>query len=142
MEKTKGVLVKMFFNMHKDSFSMSDMNELFTLEELKSSISEVLDEDKIFIIDLAIFIEEINKRCHVFEDVSKEDLRVIRSLWDSFDTNRLFDIRQTCSDEQIKKVITKMLILKNAYKKVNEELISIDLEDYFIPREKLIEIAL
>lgn len=132
----------MFFNMHKDSFSMSDMNELFTLEELKSSISEVLDEDKIFIIDLAIFIEEINKRCHVFEDVSKEDLRVIRSLWDSFDTNRLFDIRQTCSDEQIKKVITKMLILKNAYKKVNEELISIDLEDYFIPREKLIEIAL
>ena len=132
----------MFFNMHKDNFSRSDINELFTLEELKSSLSEVLDDEKIFVIDVAIFIEEICKRSHGFEEMGKEDLRVIRSLWDNFDTNKLFDLRQTCSDEQIKKVITKMLILKNAYKRVNDELISMDLEDYFIPRERLIEIAL
>ena len=43
MEKTKGILVKIFFNMHKDSFSRSDMDELFTLEDFKSSLSEVLD---------------------------------------------------------------------------------------------------
>ena len=141
MEKTKGILVKMFFNMHKDSFSRSDMDELFTLEDLKSSLSEVLGEEKIFVIDLAIFIDEINKRCQHPEDMAKEDMKVIRGLWDGFDTDRLFDLRQNCSDEQISKVITKMLILKNAYRKVNDELISIDLEDYFIPREKLIEIA-
>ena len=132
----------MFFNMHKDNYSRSDMNELFTLEDLKSSLSEVLDEEKIFVIDVAIFIEEIYKRSHGFEEMSKDDLRVIRNLWENFDTNKLFDLRQTCSDEQIKKVITKMLILKNAYKRVNDELISMDLEDYFIPRERLIEIAL
>lgn len=142
MEKTKGILVKMFFNMHKDNFSKSEMDELFTLEDLKSSLSEVLDDDKIFVIDLAIFIEEINKRCQYLEDMTKEDTRVIKSLWDSFDTEKLSNIRQTTPDEQIKKVITKMLVLKNAYKRVNEELMSMDLEDYFIPRERLIEIAI
>lgn len=132
----------MFFNMHKDNFSRSEMDELFTLEDLKSSLSEVLDDDKIFVIDLAIFIEEINKRCQYLEDMTKEDTRVIKSLWDSFDTEKLLNIRQTTHDEQIKKVITKMLVLKNAYKRVNEELMSMDLEDYFIPRERLIEIAI
>lgn len=132
----------MFFNMHKDNFSRSDLDELFSLEELKSSLIEVLDEEKIFVVDLAIFIEEINKRCQGSGDTSKEDMRVLKGLWDNFDSDRLTDLRESCSDEQIKKVITKMLILKNAFKRMNEELITLDLEDYFIPRERLIEIAL
>jgi hypothetical protein len=142
MEKTKGILVKMFYNMHKDNFSRLEFDELFTLEDLKSSLSEVLDEEKVFIIDLAIFIEEINKRCTHPEDTAKEDMNIIKSLWEGFDAVRLSNLRESCSDEQIKKIITKMLILKNAYKRVNEELISIDLEDYFASRETLIEIAL
>lgn len=142
MEKTKGILVKMFYNMHKDDFSRLEFDQLFTLEDLKSSLSEVLDEEKIFIMDLAIFIEEINKRCVDFDEIPKEDMKTIRNLWEGFDSVRLSDLRETCSDEQIKKIITKMLILKNAYKRINEELISIDLEDYFVPRERLIEIVL
>lgn len=142
MEKTKGILVKMFYNMHKDNYSRLELNELFTLEDLKSSLLEVLDEDKIFVIDLAIFIEEISKREGDFTSISKEDMRTIKLLWENFDTTRLISIRNSCSDERIVKIITKMLILKNAYKRLNEELISIDFEDYFISREKLIEIAL
>lgn len=142
MEKTKGVLVKIFFNMHKDGFSRLDLDELISLEDLKSSLLEVLDEDRIFVLDLAIFIEEINRRCRSFDELSKEDLRTLRALWEGFDQERLYNLRNTSSDEEIKKVLTKMLILKNAYKKLNEELFSLDLEDYFIPREKLIEIAI
>ena len=142
MEKTKGILVKMFYNMHKDDFSRLEFDQLFTLEDLKSSLSEVLDEEKVFIMDLAIFIEEINKRCVDFDEIPKEDMKTIRNLWEGFDSVRLSDLRETCSDEQIKKIITKMLILKNAYKRINEELVSIDLEDYFVPRERLIEIVL
>jgi hypothetical protein len=142
MEKTKGILVKMFYNMHKDDFSRLEFDQLFTLEDLKSSLSEVLDEEKVFIMDLAIFIEEINKRCVDFDEIPKEDMKTIRNLWEGFDSVRLSDLRETCSDEQIKNIITKMLILKNAYKRINEELVSIDLEDYFVPRERLIEIVL
>lgn len=132
----------MFYNMHKDDFSRLEFDQLFTLEDLKSSLSEVLDEEKVFIMDLAIFIEEINKRCVDFDEIPKEDMKTIRNLWEGFDSVRLSDLRETCSDEQIKNIITKMLILKNAYKRINEELVSIDLEDYFVPRERLIEIVL
>ena len=126
MEKTKGILVKMFYNMHKDDFSRLEFDQLFTLEDLKSSLSEVLEEEKVFIMDLAIFIEEINKRCVDFDEIPKEDMKTIRNLWEGFDSVRLSDLRETCSDEQIKNIITKMLILKNAYKRINEELVSID----------------
>lgn len=142
MEKTKGVLVKMLFNMHKDNFSRSDLDELFSLEDLRSSLSEVLEEDKIFIVDLAIFIEEMNKRSSCPEEISKNDIKMLRTLWDGFHSDYLFNLRQTSSDENIRKVITKMLILKNAYKKLNDELFLIDLEDYFVPRERLLEIVL
>lgn len=132
----------MFFNMHKDNFSRLDADELFTLDDIKSSLSEVLEREKIFVIDLAIFIEEVNKRVQCPEEINKDDLKYLKGLWEGFQSETLVELRELCSDEQIRNVIKKMLILKTAYRKLNEEMFSIDLEDYFIPREKLIEIAL
>lgn len=142
MEKTKGILVKMLFNMHKDNFSKCHPEELFTTQELKDSICELLDEDKLLIFDLAIFIEEVNKRCQDQDNTTKEDMKLLRGLWESFDIDSLIRVRDFSVDSSIKDIVTKMVILKKAHRKFDEDLMRLDLESYFIPNDKLIEMVL
>lgn len=139
MEKTKEIIIKILMNLHKDKWSRSDINELFTIDELKSSVFEILDEKEIFLVNLFIFIEEINKRCRNEEEICKEDIKYLKSLWDNFDVDQLNRLKEICSENNTKNIITKMIILKNAYKKINNDFFLVDFEDYFASNEKLFE---
>jgi hypothetical protein len=68
MEKTKGILIKLYLNYVDNNFD----NDIISIEELKSALYEVLDNQEIFIVDLAIYIEESKKKNFYENDSNRE----------------------------------------------------------------------
>jgi hypothetical protein len=140
MEKTKEILIKLYLNFSENEFSNFG-DDLFNQSDLRSAICEVLDNQEIFIIDLAVYINQIKKKIDYEED-DKAYMKKLRSLWDSFSVNDLYDLKDKCDNNSIKNIIQKMIILKNAFKKFNQEVVDIDYEDYFYEQNKLINLIL
>lgn len=140
MEKTKEILIKLYLNYSEKEFSDFD-DDLFNQSDLRSALYEVLDNQEIFIIDLAVYISQIKKKVDYEED-DKVYMKKLRVLWDNFSVNDLYDLKDKCDNSSIKKIIQKMIILKSAYKKFNQEVVDIDYEDYFYEQNKLINLIL
>jgi hypothetical protein len=138
MEKTKGILIKLYLNYVDNNFD----NDILSIEELKSALYEVLDNQEIFIVDLAIYIEESKKKNFYENDSNKEYYKKLKNLWENFSIADLTDLRENCQNPIIKNIINKMIILKTAYKKFNQEVVDLDFEDYFYHKNKLIELIL
>ena len=140
MEKTKEILIKLYLNFSEKEFSDFE-DDLFNQSDLRSAIYEVLDNQEIFIIDLSVYISQIKKKVDYEED-DKVYMKKLRVLWDNFSVNDLYELKDKCDNNAIKKIIQKMIILKSAYKKFNQEVVDIDYEDYFYEQNKLINLIL
>lgn len=140
MEKTKEILIKLYLNFSENRFSEIDDN-LFEQSDLRTAIYEVLDNQEIFIVDLAVYINQIKRKIEYEED-DKIYMKKLRSLWDNFSINDLYDLKDKCNNNTIKNIIQKMIILKSAYKKFTQEVVDIDYEDYFYDQNKLINLIL
>lgn len=140
MEKTKEILIKLYLNFSEKEFSDFE-EDLFSESDLRSAIYEVLDNQEIFIIDLAVYISQIKKKVE-YEEHDKAYMKKLRTLWDNFSVNDLYELKDKCDNNSIKKIIQKMIILKSAYKKFNQEVVDIDYEDYFYEKNKLINLIL
>lgn len=140
MEKTKEILIKLYLNFSEKEFSDFE-EDLFSESDLRSAIYEVLDNQEIFIIDLAVYISQIKKKVD-YEEYDKAYMKKLRTLWDNFSVNDLYELKDKCDNNSIKKIIQKMIILKSAYKKFNQEVVDIDYEDYFYEKNKLINLIL
>jgi len=138
MEKTKGILIKLYLNYVDSNFD----NDIFSIEELRSALYEILDNQEIFIIDLAIYIEESKKKNFYENDSNREYYKKLKNLWENFSIVDLTNLRENCQNPIIKNIINKMIILKTAYKKFNQEVVDLDFEDYFYHKNKLIELIL
>jgi hypothetical protein len=138
MEKTKGILIKLYLNYVDNNFD----NDILSIEELKSALYEVLDNQEIFIVDLAIYIEESKKKNFYENDSNREYYKKLKNLWENFSIVDLTDLRENCQNPIVKNIINKMIILKTAYKKFNQEVVDLDFEDYFYHKNKLIELIL
>ena len=138
MEKTKGILIKLYLNYFDNNFD----NDILSIEELKSALYEVLDNQEIFIVDLAIYIEESKKKNFYENDSNREYYKKLKNLWENFSIVDLTDLRENCQNPIVKNIINKMIILKTAYKKFNQEVVDLDFEDYFYHKNKLIELIL
>jgi hypothetical protein len=66
----------------------------------------------------------------------------LKNLWENFSIVDLTNLRENCQNPIIKNIINKMIILKTAYKKFNQEVVDLDFEDYFYHKNKLIELIL
>jgi hypothetical protein len=138
MEKTKGILIKLYLKYVDNDFD----NDILSIEELRSALYEVLDNQEIFIVDLAIYIQESKKKEFYENDSNKEYYKKLKNLWENFSVNDLTELREKCNNLIIKNIINKMIILKTAYKKFNQEVVELDFEDYFYQKNKLIELIL
>jgi hypothetical protein len=138
MEKTKGILINLYLKYVDNDFD----NDIFSIEELRSALYEVLDNQEIFIVDLAIYIQESKKKEFYENDSNKEYYKKLKNLWENFSVNDLTELREKCNNPIIKNIINKMIILKTAYKKFNQEVVELDFEDYFYHKNKLIELIL
>jgi hypothetical protein len=101
-----------------------------------------LNNQEIFIIDLAIYINEIKKRDYFEDSDQKEYYKKLRTLWNNFSVKDLQDLKEGCDNNLIKNIIQKMIILKTAYKKFNQDVVEIDYEDYFYDHSRLIKLIL
>ena len=143
MEKTKEIIIKLYLNFYNNEDSLLD-KELFNGSDLRSSLVEVLNNEEIFIIDLAIYINEIKKK-EYFEDLNlneKNYFRNLRNLWNNFSVKDLQYLKDECDNNLIKNIIQKMIILKTAYKKFNQDVVDLDYEDYFYDQSRLIQLIL
>jgi len=138
MEKTKGILINLYLNYVDNNFD----NDILSIEELRSALYEVLDNQEIFMVDLAIYIQESKKKEFYENDSNKEYYKKLKNLWENFSVNDLTELREKCNNPIIKNIINKMIILKTAYKKFNQEVVELDFEDYFYQKNKLIELIL
>jgi hypothetical protein len=138
MEKTKGILINLYLKYVDNDFD----NDILSIEELRSALYEVLDNQEIFIVDLAIYIQESKKKEFYENDSNKEYYKKLKNLWENFSVNDLTELREKCNNPIIKNIINKMIILKTAYKKFNQEVVELDFEDYFYQKNKLIELIL
>jgi hypothetical protein len=138
MEKTKGILINLYLKYVDNDFD----NDILSIEELRSALYEVLDNQEIFIVDLAIYIQESKKKEFYENDSNKEYYKKLKNLWENFSVNDLTELREKCNNPIIKNIINKMIILKTAYKKFNQEVVELDFEDYFYHKNKLIELIL
>ena len=141
MEKTKGILIKLYLECVDDNFNNID-NYVFSIDELRSALYEVLDNQEIFILDLAVYIQESKKKEFYENDSNREYYKKLKTLWENFSTVDLNNLKESCTNSIIKNLINKMVILKTAYKKFNQEVVELDLEDYFYQKTKLIELIL
>lgn len=141
MEKTKEIIIKLYLNFYKNEVSLFD-EDIFNLSDLRSSLIEVLNNQEIFIIDLAIYINEIKKRDYFEDSDQKEYYKKLRTLWNNFSVKDLQDLKEGCDNNLIKNIIQKMIILKTAYKKFNQDVVEIDYEDYFYDHSRLIKLIL
>lgn len=140
MEKTKEILIKLYLH-HSESEFLDIDEDLFNESDLRSALIETLDNQEIFIIDLAVYIGQIKKR-NVYENDDKVYMKKLRVLWDNFSVNDLQNLKDRCDNIMIKNIIQKMIILKNAYKKFNQDVVELDYEDYFYSNDKLIKLIL
>lgn len=141
MEKTKGILIKLYLECVDDNFNNID-NYVFSIDELRSALYEVLDNQEIFILDLAVYIQESKKKNFYENDSNREYYKKLKTLWENFSIVDLINLKESCTNSIIKNLINKMVILKTAYKKFNQEVVDLDLEDYFYQKTKLIELIL
>lgn len=140
MEKTKEILIKLYLH-HSESEFLDIDEDLFNESDLRSALIEALDNQEIFIIDLAVYIGQIKKR-NIYENDDKVYMKKLRVLWDNFSVNDLQELKDRCDNIMIKNIIQKMIILKNAYKKFNQDVVELDYEDYFYSNDKLIKLIL
>jgi hypothetical protein len=141
MEKTKEIIIKLYLNFYNNEESLVD-RDLFSASDLRASLMEVLNNQEIFIIDLAIYINEIKKK-ECFEDLNEKNyFRNLRNLWNNFSVKDLQDLKDDCDNNLIKNIIQKMIILKTAYKKFNQDVVELDYEDYFYDQSRLIQLIL
>jgi hypothetical protein len=138
MEKTKGILINLYLNYVDNNFD----NDILSIEDLRSALYEVLDNQEIFILDLAIYIQESKKKDFYENDSNREYYKKLKALWENFSVNDLTELRENCNNLIIKNIINKMVILKTDYKKFNQEVVELDFEDYFYQKNKLIELIL
>lgn len=141
MEKTKEIIIKLYLSLYQED-SYSNNYDLFDTSELRSSLLEILNNQEIFIIDLAIYINEIKKRNFYDDSNQKEYIKNLRNLWNNFSVNDLYELKNNCDNDVIKNIIHKMIILKTAYKKFNQDVVELDYEDYFYEQSRLIQLIL
>jgi hypothetical protein len=141
MEKTKEILVKLYLTYSENELDRMGIDNL-SIDDLRSALYEVLDNQEIFIIDLALYIDEVKRKDYYEDQEKKNYYKKLKTLWDNFSVDDLYNLKDHCSDNTIKNLINKMIILKTAYKKFNQEVVELDLEDYFYNKNKLIELIL